>query len=442
MYNFSDQSFGNVMHDWCKTLFPITRSITGKGVRTTLEFIDSTFSSDLTVYCIESGTKVFDWTVPDEWNIYNAYVLDPEGNVIINLADSNLHIVSYSVPVDIDIDLDDLLPRLFSLPYQPNAIPYVTSYYRRSWGFCLEHSKKILLKAGTYHVHIDSTLEKGHLNYGEVFLPGLSSDEILISTYICHPSLANNELSGPVVTCALISWLESSISRRYSYRFVFVPETIGSLVFLSRSLDHLKKHVIAGFNVTCVGDDRAYSYLPSRRGDSLSDIVALHVLKFTDKCFKSYQWTDRGSDERQYCSPNVDLPIASIMRSKYGAYPEYHTSLDDLSVVTASGLFGSFTALSRALYIIENNFYPISTVIGEPQLGRRGLYPTTSIKMSSDNASEINIARTYLNIISYADGSYSILDISNILNIAFWDLFPFVITLLDAKLLLRTEQNK
>ena len=339
--------------------------------------------------------------------------------------------MSYSEPVDIDLDLSDLLPRLYSLPDQPDAVPYVTSYYKRTWGFCIQHAKKALLKPGNYHVKIDSTLAKGYLNYGEVLIVGSSAEEVLISTYICHPSMANNELSGPVVSTALINWIESLENLKYSYRFIFIPETIGSLVFLSRSLEHLQKFVFAGFNVSCVGDDRSYSYLPSRDEQTLSDSVAKHVLKHTSSNYVSYKWTDRGSDERQYCAPGIDLPIASIMRTKYGAYPEYHTSLDDLTVVTPSGLYGGFTALRRAIYVIEHDYYPLSTVLGEPQLGKRNLYPSSITKLTDDNSSQINIARTYLNILTYSDGNHSLLDIANLLDMPFWHLLPLATVLLD-----------
>jgi aminopeptidase-like protein len=247
------------------------------------------------------------------------------------------------------------------------------------------------------------------LNYAELILPGSSEEEVMLSTYVCHPSMANNELSGPVVTLALARWLSSLEDRRYTYRIVFVPETIGSIVYLSRNIEHLKRWVKAGFNITCIGDERCYSYLPSRAGNTLSDRAALHVLKHIDPEFKRYSWLDRGSDERQYCSPGVDLPIATIMRTKYGEFPEYHTSLDDLNLVTAKGLVGGFNALRQAIQVIENNVLLKSNVLCEPQLGKRGLYPTLSTKESGEQV------RAMMNLISYCDSKHDLLDIAEII---------------------------
>jgi aminopeptidase-like protein len=293
----------------------------------------------------------------------------------------------------------------------------------------LTHNQRKTLKSGNYHAVVNSDLKPGVLNYGELVLPGKTDQEVFLSTYICHPSMANNELSGPVVTIALAQWLATLDNRRYTYRIVFIPETIGSIVYLSKHLDHLKKHVIAGFNITCIGDDRIYSYLPSRDGNTLSDIAALHVLKHIDPEFKRYTWLDRGSDERQYCAPGVDLPIATIMRSKYGKYPEYHTSLDDLSLVTSSGLEGGYTALRKAIEIIERNVFPKTTVLGEPQLGKRGLYPKLSTKTSGGQI------RAMMNLITYCDGNTSLLEIADLINEPFMDLVPLVEKLVDNGLL-------
>ena len=266
------------------------------------------------------------------------------------------------------------------------------------------------LKPGRYRAVIDSELKPGVLNYAELILHGKSEQEVMLSTYVCHPSMANNELSGPVVTMALARWLQSLENRRYTYRIVFIPETIGSIVYLSSNIDNLKKRVKAGFNITCIGDERCYSYLPSRAGNTLSDRAALHVLKHIDPEFKRYSWLDRGSDERQYCSPGVDLPIATIMRTKYGEFPEYHTSLDDLNLVTPNGLAGGFGALQRAILTIENNSFPKTTVLCEPQLGKRGLYPTLSTKESGTQI------RAMMDLISYCDGQHDLLDIAELIN--------------------------
>ena len=417
--NDNSSSVGKQMYAWAKDLFPINRSLTGAGVRETLAYLGKLLPN-LTVHEVPSGASAFDWTVPDEWIIRDAYIADEAGNRVVDFQQHNLHVVGYSEPVDKWLDRDELDKHLYSLPDQPDAIPYITSYYVRRWGFCLTHNQREALPSGRYHVVVDSDLKPGVLNYAELILLGETSEEVLLSTYVCHPSMANNELSGPVVTTALAQWLQGLEKRRYTYRIVFVPETIGSIVYLSRNLEHLKRNVIAGFNITCIGDDRCYSYLPSRAGDSLSDQVAQHVLHHTDADFKRCTWLDRGSDERQYCAPGVDLPIATIMRSKYGEYPEYHTSLDDLDLVTPTGLDGGFSALRRAIEIIEQNVYLKATVFCEPQLGKRGLYPSISTKNSG------NQVRAMMNLISYCDGSRSLLEIATLIDEPFWGLAPVV----------------
>jgi aminopeptidase-like protein len=279
-------------------------------------------------------------------------------------------------------------------------------------------------------VVIDTELFDGALTFAELVIKGETSEEILLSTYVCHPSMANNELSGLVVTTFIARWLQSLPSRKFTYRVVFVPETIGSLVCLSRELEWLKAHVVAGFVVTCIGDDRAYSFLPSRNGHTRSDQVARHVLRWTDPGFTSYRWIDRGSDERQYCAPGVDLPIASIMRSKYDTYPEYHTSLDDLvHVVTPRGLEGGFMALRRALETLERFCHPKVTVIGEPQLGRRGLY--------RDVSTPTNVAETtlILGLVTWSDGTKSLIDIADECGVPVWELYPLVDALVQHGLL-------
>lgn len=424
----SDFKIGKQMHDWAKDLFPICRSITGPGVRETLKYIQNILP-ELKIHSVPSGTKAFDWTVPDEWIIRDAFVLDDSGNKIIDFNNSNLHVLNYSEPVDKWLELDELKPHLYSLPKQPNAIPYVTSYYQRNWGFCLTDNQRKILKPGQYHAVVDSELKPGVLNYGELVIPGEMEREIFISTYICHPSMANNELSGPVVTTALAQWLSSLKKKHYTYRIIFIPETIGSIVYLSRNMDNLKKNVVAGFNITCVGDDRCFSFLPSRDGKTLSDKVALHVLKYADPQFKHYTWLDRGSDERQYCAPGIDLPVVNMMRSKHGTYPEYHTSLDDLSFVTASGLEGGLRIHQNAIKILEKNTIIKNTVLGEPQLGKRGLRPNIGEK---DNLYKF---KTLMDILSYSDGKMTVLEIANAINESFNDIYPIVDKLVQEGLL-------
>lgn len=391
------------MYDFAAHLWPICRSITGDGVRETLALIRHHIP-ELQVHEVPSGSQAFDWTVPDEWNIRSARLTGPNGETIADFRETNLSVVNYSEPVDIKLSLESLMPHLYSLPERPDAVPYVTSYYKRRWGFCLPHRKLQALEPGEYHAQIDSTLEPGHLTYGEVVVPGELSDEVFLSTYICHPSMANNELSGPVVATWLYKWLVQE-PRKYTYRFVFVPETIGSIVYLSRNLSHLKANAFAGFNVTCVGDERCYSYLPSRSGHTLSDKVATLVLDTMVGDYHSYSFLDRGSDERQYCAPGVDLPIASIMRSKYGEYPEYHTSDDDMSFISAEGLASSLDTLRLCLQIIEINDYYRATVLCEPQLGKYGLYPTLGTRQLTESA------RILKDLLAYADGDTDLVDI-------------------------------
>jgi aminopeptidase-like protein len=406
---------GSILLGWAKDLFPICRSITGPGIRETLYYIQKLLP-ELLIQSIPSGTQVFDWTVPDEWIIREAFITDESGEKIIDYNNHSLHVMGYSVPVDKWMTLEELDPHLCSLPDQPNAIPYITSYYSRNWGFCLTHHQREKLKYARYHVVIDSEIKPGVLNYGELILPGESKQEVFLSTYICHPSMANNELSGPVVMIALAQWLASLEKRRYTYRIVFIPETIGSIVYLSRNIDYLKKQVIAGFNISCVGDDRCYSYLPSRDGNTISDKVALHVLKYTDPNFKRYTWLDRGSDERQYCAPRIDLPIASVLRSKYYEYPEYHTSLDDLDFISENGLEGSFKIYCKIINILENNTCLVVKMFCEPFLSKHGLYP------NCDNNIKFDDIENLFDFISYCDGNLSILDICNILDISYFEI--------------------
>ncbi len=404
---------GELMHGWAKELFPICRSITGPGVRETLNYIKRIIP-DLDIHEINTGAKVFDWEIPNEWDIRDAYILDESGNKIVDFKNNNLHVVNYSKPVDRSITLDELSDHLYSLPDQPEAIPYITSYYQERWGFCVSENLRKTLKEGLYHVYIDSRIKPGVLNYADIIIPGQSHEEIFFSTYICHPSMANNELSGPVVATALIKWLLSFKNKpRYTYRFVFVPETIGSITYLSKNLDHLKENVIAGFNLTCLGDDRCFSFVPSRHGDTLADRVARHVLANMDNDYIKYTWLDRGSDERQYCAPGIDLPVVNMMRSKHGTYPEYHTSLDDLKLVTPEGLEGSFQIHKNAIKIFENDMTVKSAVLGEPQLGKRGLRPQVGEKTNAEKV------MTLMNILSYCDGKMTLLEIADITNESF-----------------------
>ena len=398
---------GQEMHDFMRHLFPITRSLTGPGTRETLDILKQHLP-DLALHEIDSGTEVFDWTVPPEWTIRSARLVGPDGDVVVDMADHNLHVVGYSEPVDMELSLEDLQAHLYSLPDQPEAIPYITSYYNRRWGFCLSDAQRKTLKPGTYRAVIDADLAPGKLNYADLVIKGETDEEVFLSTYVCHPSMANNELSGPAVATWLAKWVASA-PRRYTYRFVFIPETIGSLVYISRHLDHLRSHVKAGFNLSCVGDERVYSFMPSRQGNSLSDRAARHVLNHHAPDHIRYTFLERGSDERQYCAPGVDLPVTSVMRSKYGEYPEYHTSLDDLTLVTPAGLQGTFDAMVKCLRVIEANETWTATMIGEPQLGKRGLYPTVSVPNGARKV------RNLMHVLAYSDGTRDLIDLAELI---------------------------
>ena len=400
---------GRFMHDLATRLFPICRSLTGNGVRQTFEILQEVLPG-LEVHEVPSGTQVFDWQVPDEWNIRGAYLEGPDGSRVVDFADSNIHVVGYSTPVDTVLPLAELQSHLHSTPELPEAIPYVTSYYNRTWGFCLPHSLRERLPEGEYRAVIDATLEPGSLTYGELVIPGDWAEEVFITTYICHPSLANNELSGPIVSTALALWLMSLPRRRYTYRFVFAPETIGAITYASLHLDALRSSTVAAFNLTCIGDEGDYSYLASRLGNLEIDRIARHVLSTRSPAVE-YSYLDRGSDERQYGMPGIDLPMISLMRTKYGAYPEYHTSFDDLTVVTPAGLQGGLDLVRECIEVLEVNDYYETTVLGEPQLGRRGLYHAIHARTVAD----IILLRT--NVLAYADGYHSVLDMAEMFNL-------------------------
>jgi len=395
-----------------KALIGTNSSITGEGFRARLNYI-ANLHKDLVVGSIKTGEIAFDWTVPKEWKIKSAYIEDITGNKILDFLDNNLHLINYSGPINKVVNLKELNEHLHSLPELPNAVPYITSYYNENWGFCIEHSKRLQLKDIDYKVVIDSELFDGELNYGEIKIQGKSEKEILISTYLCHPSMANNELSGPSIAIELINYIKSIKNRKYSYRIIFIPETIGSIVYLSRHLNVLKKNVIYGLNLTCLGDRGGISIMPTKYGDKPIDRLINYTLSDLGLTYKVHDYLQRGSDERQYTSPKVDLPVISLMRTKYGDFKEYHTSLDNLEYVDEDSLDHSLAVAERIIYVIEQNQVYSSCCFCEPQLGRRGLYPLIGTRINSEHSKNL------LNFMAYSDEKNDLIDVARHLNINF-----------------------
>jgi aminopeptidase-like protein len=401
-----------------KELYPLCRSLTGEGTLKTLKIIKKNFTS-LKIKNIKCGSKVFDWTVPKQWEIKSATVKDKLGNTIIDFANNNLHLVGYSIRFKKKINFEQLLKHIHTLPKQSNAIPYITSYYKDYWGFCItDNQKKEMLKNynlnDSFFVNIDSHFKKkGKLNYGELIIKGKSKQEILISTYICHPSLANNELSGPIVSMSLIEHFKKKKNLK-TLRFIFIPETIGSIIYISRNLKYLKENICGGYVLTCIGDDRQHSCMLSKYENSPSDKSLLESYKFNKIRFKKYSFLKRGSDERQFNSPGIDLPMTSIFRTKYGEYPEYHTSLDNFdSVVNKEGLKGGFKISKDAIGILQEKILPKNIILCEPQLSKRGLYPTMSKKDNKDK----NASKKIMDFLQYSDGRNDLWDISRLIKL-------------------------
>ena len=410
MKKFSDYDL--IQH--AKFLFPFCRSLTGEGVRSTLNYFES-FHKELIRLRYPSGQKVCDWQIPLEWNIKDAYIQHIKtGNKYAEFKKSNLHILGYSEPKNEQMDLKILKKNIYTEPNQPDLIPYVTSYYERNWGFCLSENQKNNLPEGDYKVFIDSSLKKGFLDMSHAILKGEKKEELFFSSYICHPSLANNELSGPIVLNAILDYVKSKYPKpKFSYRFVILPETIGALAYISKFMQILKKNVITGINLSCVGDERAYSHVKSPYGDTLAD-DALSSALINLPNVKEYSFLERGSDERQYCAPGIRLPLCTFCRSKFGDYPEYHTSGDNFDVVTESGLQGSLDVIKSIIDAFEICLYPLTKVIGEPQLGKRGLYPNISRKVTKGQKHPAKIRKDFL---QYADGSNSIFKISKLISV-------------------------
>jgi aminopeptidase-like protein len=394
---------GEALHELVTRLFPITRSITGEGVRQTLAELSRRIPMEVTE--VPSGTRVLDWIVPREWSIHEAYLDDPDGRRIVDLRDSNLHVVSYSVPVDATMTLDELRPHLHSLPEHPAWTPYRTSYYADAWGFCLPHEQLETLRDGAYRVRIDSSLTDGSLTYGECVLPGETADEVLISCHVCHPSLANDNLSSIAVATFLAAALAVR-PHRFTYRFLFAPGTIGAITWLARHEDDLGR-IRHGLTLACLGDRGPMTYKRSRRGDAPIDRAVAHVLARRPTAGRVIDFAPYGYDERQFGSPGFDLPVGSLSRTPYAEYPEYHTSADDLAFVTPDALADSLATLWQIVELLERDrTYRNLSPRGEPQLGRRGLYPSTG------GAELARRQLAMLWVLNQSDGRHSLLEIA------------------------------
>lgn len=396
-------ALGSELYGFASKLYPICRSITGDGIRQTLAMVGERIP--LQISEVATGTQVFDWTVPKEWNIRDAYIKDRTGNRIVDFQTCNLHVLNYSTPVHRKMSLVELRDHLFTIPEHPDWIPYRTSYYKENWGFCLSHNQMLTLKTGEYEVCIDSTLESGHLSYGECFLPGETTEEILISCHACHPSLANDNLSGLAVAMRLAELL-SERDRRYSYRFLFIPGTIGAITWLSRNHD-VTERIRHGLVLTGIGDAGGFHYKKSRRGNAEIDRAMSHILRHCGERAEVLDFSPYGYDERQYCSPGFNLPVGCLMRSVWGTFPEYHTSADNLDFIKPLQLARSLRVCASTVEVLENNLrYRNLNPFCEPQLGKRDLYRSTG----GENIGTDTNARLW--VLNLSDGEHSLLDIA------------------------------
>ena len=405
---------GAWMYRFIEELYPICRSITGEGTRETLRRI--ALHAPILIHEVTSGTKAFDWTVPKEWNVRDAYVRNKAGDRVIDFRKSNLHLLNYSIPFRGKVSREMLREHLFTLPEKPDWIPYRTSYYKENWGFCVSQRQAEALLEPEYEVCIDTDLKDGSLTYGECFVPGNTEEEVLFSCHVCHPSLCNDNLSGIALTTWLARYLQKKNSR-YSYRFLFVPGTIGAIVWLSRNEDLVSK-IRHGLVVACVGDPGKPTYKKSRRGDAEIDRAVLHVLRTRGSQFSVREFTPYGYDERQYCSPGFDLPVGSLTRTPHGEYPEYHTSADNLGLVRSESLSDSLSLYLEVIEILESNATYMNLFPKcEPQLGKRGLY---RIMGGDPNAGEREMALLW--ILNMSDGNHSLLDIAEKSELSFSDI--------------------
>jgi aminopeptidase-like protein len=456
---------GKEMFQLMEELFPICRSITGNGVRQTLEIIRKHIP--LETHEVPSGTKVFDWTIPKEWNIHDAYIIAPNGEKIVDFKKSNLHVLNYSIPINQKISLSELKKHVYTIPEKPDLIPYVTSYYSENWGFCMSYNEFLNLKEGEYHVVIDSKLDAGSLTYGEYFIRGKNENEILLSCYVCHPSMCNDNLSGIVLLTMLAKYLRN-FENNYSIRFLFIPETIGAITWLHINENNVSK-IKHGLVATCLGDSGSLTYKKTRDGDAEIDKIVENILKKLDTKFRVLDFFPWGSDERQFCSPGFNLPVGSLFRSIYGAneFPEYHTSGDNLNFMNINSLTESFVTYLSALFELEHNFQPnlqnsksnISKNFKnkdemvksesnekylnlnpkcEPQLGKRGIYHQIGGQENMMKQRRIEFAIFW--ILNLSDGKHTIHDISKRSGISLEDLQTSIKILINAKLLQKIEK--
>lgn len=403
---------GDAMRALITQLYPICRSITGNGVRETLKILQEHIP--LEIQEVATGTQVFDWTVPREWNIRDAWIKNSAGKRLVDFHQLNLHVVSYSVPIHRRMRLAELKNHLFTVPNQPDLVPYRTSYYKESWGFCLSENQLAQMnEAEEYDVCIDSSLQDGSLSYGEYLLKGAEKEEVLISCHVCHPSLANDNLSGIALAVALAKWLAEE-PRRYSYRFLFIPGTIGSITWLARN-EAIVPHIRHGLVLTCVGDSGNVTYKRSRRGDAEIDLASSHILKHSGAPHRIIDFFPYGYDERQYCSPGFNLPVGCMMRSEHGKFPEYHTSADNLDFVKTEALADSLEKCRGVIDVLENNWvYTNQQPKCEPQLGRRGLY--TGLGSEAERRRH---ELALLWVLNLSDGKHDLLAIAERANLPF-----------------------
>lgn len=415
------------LEEYFDRLWPITRSLTGNGNRETIQILSELIDIETTE--VPSGTPCFDWNVPPEWNINEAWIKNSKGDIIVDFSENNLHLLGYSEPFHGKISFEELKSHIYTLPNQPDLIPYITSYYKRRWGFCISHNQFIKLdKDDTYEVFIDSSLnENGSMTIGEAMIKGKSENEILFSTYICHPSLASNELSGPLVLAFIYRKLKEHKELKYTYRFMFVPETIGSIYTLSVNGEKWMKNLQAGFVVTCIGDDGKFTYKKSRRGNTLPDRAVEAILNQTESEFNIVDFFPTGSDERQYCSPGFNLPVGSLMRTMYGKYPEYHTSADNKDFISFEAMEKSIQKYLAVIEVLERNEKYVNKMpFCEPQLGKRGLYPT----LGSQKGTEDFVA-AMMWILNLTDGNNDLISISEKSKIPISQLLPVIDRLIE-----------